>query len=237
MLVIAFHQSTPRIGTTTLAASFCEIARENLRHVAAVASGQSPDFEAWIATSHTRHGFRSELSASGEQIDCVPPAAAQPAKYALVVLDVPAGHAPPMTPTHWVLPVADPASLRAAAELTETLTGDIYWIGNRHHLTAADVPEHLRERVRVAPSIRKCRAPVKIPAARWGLLRFPRPLEADRPLALRDALERLFDALVPIERRHLPEFQPELRKLLAEDQARLQRGAGVPGRAGDSARA
>ena len=178
-MIIAFHNHKGGIGTTTLAAHLCVLAKE----LGIPVAGVSAD-------------FKMELPRflEPEKIPCIEldPRRDEP-DYDLFVIDVQSTTAPPIEPDVWIIPICDRTSNENAAALADSLRGPMIWLGNKgRHVR--DVPAYLQHDIEVGEPIPFSRA-VELAGADyrvvWSVPELAHTAGAlDLRLALRDLLAR-----------------------------------------------
>lgn len=115
-MIIAFHNFKGGVGTTTLVAHTCALARACGLSVVAMSVDFKQELPRWLA---------------GLQIDCVELDLQHgQANADLLVLDVQAHAAPPPIADVWVVPICDRMSNESAADVSDRLRGHLIWLGN-----------------------------------------------------------------------------------------------------------
>lgn len=114
-MIIAFHNFKGGVGTTTLVAHTCALARACGLSVVAMSVDVKQELPRWLA---------------GLQIDCIELDLKHGQTDAdLLVLDVQSYAAPPPIADVWVVPICDRMSNEAAADVSDRLRGHLIWLG------------------------------------------------------------------------------------------------------------
>jgi len=133
-MIIAIHNFKGGVGTTTLAAHTCALARACGLSVIGMSVDFKQELPRWLA---------------GTQIDCVELDLKNGQTDAdLLVLDVQSHAAPPPIADVWVVPICDRLSNENAADVSDRLRGHLIWLGNMGREVV--VPPALAEHVELA---------------------------------------------------------------------------------------
>lgn len=142
-MIIAFHNWKGGIGSTTLAAHFCSLAKAAGHAVA----GVSIDFKKDLPRYLQPEGIPCiELDPQRDEPD-----------FDLLVMDVQSSSKPPMCPDVYIVPICDRTSNESAASLTDSLIGPVIWIANKGR-ERLQIPTYLRSEIITGPPIPYSRA-------------------------------------------------------------------------------
>ena len=171
-MIIAFHNFKGGVGTTTLAAHTCALARACGLSVVGMAVDHKQELPRWLA---------------GTQIDCVELDLKQGQTDAdLLVLDVQSHAAPPPIADVWVVPICDRLSNENAADVSDRLRGHLIWLGNMGREVV--VPAALAEQVELALPMPYSRALAQAADAQSILWNVPELAESAGARSLRASL-------------------------------------------------
>ncbi len=141
-MIIAFHNFKGGVGTTTLVAHTCALAKACGLTVVGMSVDFKHELPRWLA---------------GSQIDCVELDLQHGHIDAdLLVLDVQSHAAPPPIADVWVVPICDRMSNDNAADVADGLRGHLIWLGNMGHQVV--VPASFTDQVDLAPPVPYSRA-------------------------------------------------------------------------------
>ncbi len=141
-MIIAFHNFKGGVGTTTLTAHTCVLAKECGISVVGVSVDFKQELPHWLERT---------------QIDCIELDLQHGHTDAeLIVLDVQSHTNPPLMPDVWVMPICDRLSNENAGDVSDRLRGHLIWLGNMGR--TAIVPSHLAEVVELASPMPYSRA-------------------------------------------------------------------------------
>lgn len=141
-MIIAFHNFKGGVGTTTLAAHTCALARDCGLDVVGVSVDFKQELPRWLERAELGC-IELDLKHGHTDAD-------------LIVLDVQSHSTPPLNPDVWVVPICDGPSNRNAGEVSDRLRGHLIWLGNKGHPVI--VPAFLTEDVELATPMPYSRA-------------------------------------------------------------------------------
>ena len=142
-MIIAIHNHKGGIGTTTLAAHLCVLAKELGIRVAGCAADFKQDLPRFLGP---------------ENVPCIDidPQREEP-DYDLFIIDVQSHTKPPIDPDVWVIPISDHGAAINGVALSDSLRAPMIWLGNKGR-KLPDVPAYLQGAVEIAGSIPYSRA-------------------------------------------------------------------------------
>lgn len=133
-MIIGFHNFKGGVGTTTLTAHTCALAKECGISVVGVSVDVKQELPRWLERT---------------QINCIeldPEHGHTDAE--LIVLDVQSHTTPPLMPDVWVMPICDRLSNENAGDVSDRLRGHLIWLGNMGRQVV--VPASLADQVELA---------------------------------------------------------------------------------------
>jgi len=191
-MIIAIHNTKGGVGSTTLAAHLCALARDLGWKVDAMSADPTKELH--------RH-----LDPLG--IRCLDPESIMDREAAaddgdLLIIDVQTASSAPVEPDVWLVPVSCRLALEHATALTDRLKGEVFWVPTMSY--EVTVPSYL-EGVEVLPSVPYSRAIIKA-AGQLGTVWS----DADLALtpgaqALRESLTQLLSATIGSRGAHAEE--------------------------------
>ena len=142
-MIIAIHNHKGGIGTTTLVAHLCVLAKELGIRVAGCAADFKQDLPRFLGP---------------ENIPCIDidPQREEP-DYDLFIIDVQSHTKPPIDPDVWIIPISDHGAAINGLALSDSLRAPMIWLGNKGR-KLPDVPAYLQGAVEIAGSIPYSRA-------------------------------------------------------------------------------
>ena len=142
-MIIAIHNHKGGIGTTTLVAHLCVLAKELGIRVAGCAADFKQDLPRLLGP---------------ENVPCIDidPQREEP-DYDLFIIDVQSHTKPPIDPDVWIIPISDHGAAINGVALSDSLRAPMIWLGNKGR-KLPDVPAYLQGAVEIAGSIPYSRA-------------------------------------------------------------------------------
>lgn len=171
-MIIAFHNFKGGVGTTTLVAHTCALAKACGIHVVGMSVDYKEELPRWLA---------------GTQIECVELDLKHGQTDAdLLVLDVQSHAVPPPIVDVWVVPICDRTSNENAADVSDRLRGHLIWLGNMGRQVV--VPASLADQVELALPMPYSRALAQTAEAQEILWNNPNLVESAGARSLRASL-------------------------------------------------
>jgi hypothetical protein len=171
-MIIAFHNFKGGVGTTTLAAHTCALARDCGIDVVGVSIDVEQELPRWLERAQIGC-IELDLQHGHTEAD-------------LIVLDVQSHSAPPLNPDVWIVPICDGSSNRIAGEVSDRLRGHLIWLGNKGHTPI--VPAFLADDVELASPMPYSRALAQTAGRRDVLWNVPDLADSAGAWALRASL-------------------------------------------------
>lgn len=171
-MIIAFHNFKGGVGTTTLAAHTCALARDCGIDVVGVSIDVEQELPRWLERAQIGC-IELDLQHGHTEAD-------------LIVLDVQSHSAPPLNPDVWIVPICDGPSNRIAGEVSDRLRGHLIWLGNKGHTPM--VPAFLADDVELASPMPYSRALAQTARRRDVLWSVPALADSAGARALRTSL-------------------------------------------------
>ena len=181
MMIIAIHNHKGGVGTTTLAAHLCALARDLGLRVAGASADPKNELPRWLDAA---------------QIPCIE---LHPGEWPdgagdldLVIVDVQSQSAPAIDPDVWVLPITDRMAEENAPALSDRLRGPVLWLPNEsRRLSTTALPSYLEGKVEVGPTVPYSHALEEASAQRGIIWALPELARSPGARALQTALHEV----------------------------------------------